>query len=170
MNRLNIETPLGPMLIAADPDGLLGSWFMNQRHFPAEARNWPVCRTDLLANAESQLHAYLAGERQTFDLPLAPRGTPFQRSVWELLRAIPYAESTTYGQIAASLGKPSAARAVGMAVGRNPWTLIVPCHRVVGSNGTLTGYAGGLERKQRLQDMEKKTSTEQESSSVGNVG
>ncbi|WP_420823075.1 methylated-DNA--[protein]-cysteine S-methyltransferase [Wenzhouxiangella limi] len=87
-------------------------------------------------------------------MPLAQQGTPFQRAVWEYLRSIPYGQSASYGQIARALGRPSAARAVGLAVGRNPWALIVPCHRVIGSNGALTGYAGGLERKRWLLALE----------------
>ncbi|MEE4639035.1 MAG: methylated-DNA--[protein]-cysteine S-methyltransferase [Wenzhouxiangella sp.] len=154
MNRIKIETPLGPMLVAAGPEGLAGSWFVGQRHFPAEAVSWEHGRTDLLAEAETQLQAYLAGELKAFELRLAPRGTPFQRAVWDHLRTIPYAQSSSYGQIARALGRPSAARAVGTAVGRNPWTLIVPCHRVVGSNGALTGYAGGLARKRWLLALE----------------
>lgn len=142
------------MVFAAGPDGLAGAWFRDQRHFPAEAQSWPRRRTELLANAELELKAYLAGELSDFDLPLAQQGTPFQRAVWEYLRSIPYGQSASYGQIARALGRPSAARAVGLAVGRNPWALIVPCHRVIGSNGDLTGYAGGLERKRWLLALE----------------
>jgi methylated-DNA-[protein]-cysteine S-methyltransferase len=154
MNRIETETPLGTMLVAAGPEGLAGSWFLGQRHLPAEVMDWAHGRTALLTEAETQLQAYLVGELSEFDLPLTPSGTAFQRSVWRLIRTIPYARSATYGEIARALGRPSAARAVGAAVGRNPLSLIVPCHRVVGSNGALTGYAGGLARKRWLLAME----------------
>lgn len=142
------------MRIAEGPDGLAGAWFPDRSHCPAEAASWRQRRTDLLASAESQIRAYLAGQLRQFDLPLGSSGTVFQRRVWRLVRAIPYAQRMTYGEIARALDKPSAARAVGMAVGRNPWSLIVPCHRVVGSGGALTGYAGGMERKRWLLSME----------------
>lgn len=154
MNCIDIETPLGTMLIADHGDGLAGLWFSGQRHFPADASNWPRHRTSLLTDAESQVQAYMDGQRQTFDLPLAAQGTTFQQSVWQYLQTIPYGERHSYGQIARSLKKPASARAVGRAVGTNPWSLVIPCHRVVGSNGALTGYAGGLERKRWLLAME----------------
>ena len=102
-----------------------------------------------------QLTAYFAGELDTFDLPLAPRGTPFQRTVWAALQEIPYGETTSYGELAEQIGRPNAARAVGLANGKNPIGIIVPCHRVVGSGGDLTGYGGGLARKQYLLDFER---------------
>lgn len=102
----------------------------------------------------AQLDGYFRGERTDFDLPLAPRGTPFQLSVWAELLAIPYGETRSYGQIAASLGAPTASRAVGTANGSNPLPIVVPCHRVIGSTGTLTGYSGGLDRKRHLLDLE----------------
>ncbi|MFP4334294.1 MAG: methylated-DNA--[protein]-cysteine S-methyltransferase [Wenzhouxiangella sp.] len=147
-------SPLGPLLMAENPAGLAGVWFVDQRHFPGMAGHWTVRRTPLLAAAESQVLAYLAGERRAFELPLAPHGTPFQRAVWAALRTIPYGRSASYGDIARALGRPAAARAVGAAVGRNPLSMIIPCHRVVGSNGALTGYAGGLARKRWLLAME----------------
>jgi methylated-DNA-[protein]-cysteine S-methyltransferase len=109
---------------------------------------------DSAARAVEQLRAYFEGRRSDFDLRLAPVGTPFQQRVWEELRAIPAGSTDTYGAIAARLGQGSASRAVGAAVGRNPISVIVPCHRVVGSDGTLTGYAGGLDRKRWLLDHE----------------
>lgn len=142
------------MVLAAGPHGLAGAWFHEQRHFPTLALSWPQHRTTLLAKAEGEIKAYLAGQLTDLDLPLAPQGTPFQRTVWATLRIIPYGQSASYGQIARALGRPSAARAVGAAVGRNPLSLIVPCHRVVGSNGALTGYAGGLARKRWLLALE----------------
>lgn len=108
----------------------------------------------LLDAAEAQLREYFAGARRTFDLPLAPHGTEFQQRVWAALRAIPYGETRTYGELAAAIGSPNASRAVGMANHRNPIPIIIPCHRVIGANGTLTGYAGGLEIKRKLLALE----------------
>ena len=108
----------------------------------------------LLDAAEAQLREYFAGTRRTFDLPLAPRGTAFQQRVWAALRAIPYGETCTYGELAAAIGSPSASRAVGMANHHNPIPIVIPCHRVIGANGTLTGYAGGLEIKRKLLALE----------------
>lgn len=108
----------------------------------------------LLDAAEAQLREYFAGTRRTFDLPLAPRGTAFQQRVWAALRAIPYGETRTYGELAAAIGSPSASRAVGMANHHNPIPIVIPCHRVIGANGTLTGYAGGLEIKRKLLALE----------------
>ncbi|GAA4678370.1 methylated-DNA--[protein]-cysteine S-methyltransferase [Nocardioides nanhaiensis] len=111
----------------------------------------------VLVRAREQLAAYFAGDLTEFDLPLAPRGTPWQQSVWEQLRAIGYGETSSYGQVAARLGRTNAAsRAVGLANGRNPIPIVIPCHRVVGADGTLTGYAGGLERKQVLLRLEQR--------------
>lgn len=104
--------------------------------------------------AETQLREYFAGTRKSFDLPLAPSGTPFQRAVWDALCAIPYGETRTYAQIAAGIGKPKACRAVGMANNRNPIAILIPCHRVIGANGSLTGYAGGLDAKKALLTLE----------------
>lgn len=106
------------------------------------------------AEIRGQLDEYFRGERTCFDLPLGPRGTPFQLAVWAELIAIPYGQTRSYGQIAASLGMPTASRAVGTANGSNPLPIVVPCHRVIGSSGTLTGYSGGLERKRHLLDLE----------------
>lgn len=105
----------------------------------------------MLAAAAQQLHDYFSGQRKSFDLPLQPAwGTPFQRAVWQALQRIPYAHTSTYGDIARDIGNPKAVRAVGAAIGQNPHTIVVPCHRVVGANGSLTGFAGGIERKQHL--------------------
>ena len=115
----------------------------------------PHCPTALSDRAAAQLTEYFAGSRTTFDLPIRPTGTAFQMAVWQALLDIPRGETRTYGQIAASIGKPGASRAVGMACNRNPIWILIPCHRVVGSNKKLTGYAGGLEMKQMLLDLEK---------------
>lgn len=137
-----VETPIGPLLLSAEEGRLSGVAFDPSR----------VCRSGAapFAEAEAQLHAYFAGELERFELPLAPRGTAFQRSVWDALREIPYGRTRTYSELAASVGRPSACRAVGAANGRNPLPVIVPCHRVVGAAGALTGYGGGLERKRVL--------------------
>ncbi|MDB5955407.1 methylated-DNA--[protein]-cysteine S-methyltransferase [Ramlibacter sp.] len=149
------ESPLGTMLLAATDFGLAGVWFVGQRHGP-DASGW---RQDpghpVLREAIAQLTAYYAGERTSFELPLDLRfGTPFQQSVWTALQAIPRGGTTSYAQIARQLGRPQAARAIGAAVGRNPVSIVVPCHRVLGTGGALTGYAGGLERKTALLRLE----------------
>jgi methylated-DNA-[protein]-cysteine S-methyltransferase len=113
-----------------------------------------VSTDSLLLQAADQLRAYFAGELREFDLPLAPRGTPFQRRVWDAVSAIPYGGTATYAETAVAIGRPSACRAVGAANGRNPLPVIVPCHRVIGAAGELTGYGGGLERKRSLLDLE----------------
>ena len=141
-----VDTPIGPLLLSADEGHL------SRVEFGAAT----VCRSSAppFAEAETQLHAYFAGELERFELPLAPRGTDFQRSVWDALGEIPYGHTTTYSDLAARLGRPSACRAVGAANGRNPLPVIVPCHRVVGAAGALTGYGGGLERKRVLLALE----------------
>ena len=114
-----------------------------------------VCETPLLQEAEEQLNEYFAGARREFDLPLAPKGTPFQKAVWAEMCRIPYGETRTYGQLAAAIGRPSACRAVGEACHSNPIAILQPCHRVVGRSGRLTGYAYGVEMKQYLLELEK---------------
>lgn len=145
-------TSLGRYVLAGTDADLLGVWRAEQTHFPATARLGPAAGPGhaLLSAAEEQLHAYLAGDRGGFDLPLAPQGTPFQQEVWERLLRIPRGATTTYGGIAKDLGRPRAAQAVGAAVGANPLSIVVPCHRVVGGDGSLTGYAGGRETKHAL--------------------
>lgn len=154
--RLN--SPLGPMILAATAQGLCGAWFEGQRHGPSDERmqSWtPVVAHGLLENARKQLLAYFAGEAHRFDLPLdLSVGTPFQQSVWQALLRIPSGQTQSYGDLARLLNKPKAVRAVGAAVGRNPVSIIVPCHRILGAGGQLTGYAGGLWRKQALLKLE----------------
>ncbi|ATG52645.1 cysteine methyltransferase [Brachybacterium vulturis] len=147
-----VTTLLGTYVLAAGADGLIGVWRRDQKHFPLPARLGPAAAGPhaVLDDAERQLQEYLAGRREDFTLPLAPEGTEFQRTVWHRLRAIPRGTTTTYGQIARDLGRPRAAQAVGAAVGANPLSIVVPCHRVVGSTGSMTGYAGGIETKQAL--------------------
>ena len=149
------ESPMGTMLLAASERGLAGVWFAGQRHGP-DTRGWyedpdhPVLR-----QAVAQLVEYFAGQRTAFDLPLDLQGgTPFQQSVWDALLRIPRGGTTSYAELARRLGKTQAARAIGAAVGRNPVSIVVPCHRVLGTDGTLTGYAGGLERKTALLQLE----------------
>jgi len=143
-------SPLGKLLLAAGDEGLRGIYFDQQRHFNGVG-DWQFDpEHGCLPQAVRQVEEYFAGTRTAFDLPLDLIGTQFQRAVWHALLAIPYGATVSYAQHANALGKPDAARAVGTAIGRNPISLVVPCHRVVGSDGSLTGYAGGLERKRAL--------------------
>jgi methylated-DNA-[protein]-cysteine S-methyltransferase len=141
-----VDTPIGRLLLRAHQGRL------SQVEFGATAAL--SSKAPLFAEAEVQLHAYFAGGLEHFELPLAPGGTAFQQSVWDALAEIPYGSTTTYSELAARLGRPSACRAVGAANGRNPLPVIVPCHRVVGAAGALTGYGGGLERKRLLLALE----------------
>jgi methylated-DNA-[protein]-cysteine S-methyltransferase len=141
----------GNLYLAMTERGLAGMWFTNQRHLP-DISNWQRCEDvaelPLIKEATAQLHAYFAGKLQQFDLPLdLSAGTAFQQAVWQALLAIPFGKTTSYGALSSCIGKPLAVRAVGTAIGRNPISIIVPCHRVVGADGSLTGYAGGLDRK-----------------------
>jgi methylated-DNA-[protein]-cysteine S-methyltransferase len=152
-----VDSPAGPLTLVA-ADGLLAGLYMTeQRHLPpSEAFGEPAEDPDgaPFAATAGQLREYFAGERTAFDLELAMYGTEFQRRVWTALRDIPYGQTVTYGQLADRLGQPSASRAVGLANGKNPIGIIVPCHRVVGADGGLTGYGGGIERKRFLLDHE----------------
>jgi methylated-DNA-[protein]-cysteine S-methyltransferase len=154
-----VSTVLGDVRLAAAGDALVGLWFDGQRHLPAQLDGpgaWPVDDAHpVLRAAGEQVQAYLRGESRQFTLTLdLAGGTPFQQAVWRLLLAIPRGRTTSYAAIAQALGKPAAVRAVGAAVGRNPLSLAVPCHRVLGSGGALTGYAGGLQRKTALLQLE----------------
>ena len=151
MRYSTLTTPIGELLLTADDDGALTGVNLPNRH--PDPVGWE--RDDeLLADARRQLTEYFAGERTTFDLPLRPAGAPFQLRVWEALLRIPYGETVSYGEIAREIGHPTASRAVGAANGRNPIAIVVPCHRVIGANGSLTGYGGGLECKRALLDLE----------------
>jgi methylated-DNA-[protein]-cysteine S-methyltransferase len=146
------DSPLGPLTLHSDGAALTGLEFDNPKH------PLPPCPrgTDrVLDEARRQLDQYFAGRRHAFELALAPRGTPFQQLVWQALRAIPYGATRSYGQQAAAIGKPNAARAVGLANGRNPISIVVPCHRVIGANGALTGFGGGIEVKRQLLELER---------------
>ncbi|WP_261886670.1 methylated-DNA--[protein]-cysteine S-methyltransferase [Vibrio pomeroyi] len=143
------ESPLGIITLQANEQGLLGAWFEIHTTKPEQLGeqddNFPIFEL-----VTEQLNRYFAGEVIQFDVPIAAKGTPFQQSVWQALTTIPYGETWSYAQLAEAIGNPKAVRAVGLANGKNPVSVIVPCHRVIGKNGKLTGYAGGVERKQRL--------------------
>ncbi|MET8078634.1 methylated-DNA--[protein]-cysteine S-methyltransferase [Streptomyces sp. NPDC005303] len=151
-----IDSPYGPLTLVADDGVLCGLYMTDQRHRPSE-ETFGEPDNGWSKEAEDQLEAYFKGELKAFTLELRLHGTPFQRTVWEQLRRIPHGETRTYGELADALGNPKASRAVGLANGRNPIGIVVPCHRVVGADGSLTGYGGGLERKQRLLDFERGT-------------
>ncbi len=148
-----MTSPVGELLLTSNGDALTAVYFEDPKYGPTSTDGW-IRDDSVLAEARQQLEEYFRGERTEFDLALAPKGTDFQRSVWRALTEIPYAATTSYGAIAARIGKPSASRAVGAANGRNPISIIVPCHRVIGSGGDLTGYGGGLDRKRWLLDHE----------------
>ncbi len=148
-----VSSPVGPLTLSGDGEALTGCWFEGHGK-PTDLVDEMVCDDDGFAEAAAQLAAYFAGERHQFDLPLRPAGTPFQMRVWEQLRLIPYGETWSYGELAGRLGSPGASRAVGLANGRNPLSIIVPCHRVIGADGSLTGFGGGMERKRFLLDLE----------------
>jgi methylated-DNA-[protein]-cysteine S-methyltransferase len=171
-NYTVIESPVGELLASADAAGrITGLHFLTGkegpgspaygrlrhspggRRTPAPDSEW-VRDDRALAPLRRELREYFAGERREFDVELAPAGSPFQLSVWRALRAIPYGETASYGEVAAAVGQPGAARAVGGANNRNPIAIVVPCHRVIGASGSLTGYGGGLDRKQRLLALE----------------
>jgi methylated-DNA-[protein]-cysteine S-methyltransferase len=151
-----ITSPYGPLTLVAEDGVLCGLYMTDQRHRPPE-ETFGERDERPFGEAEEQLRAYFGGELKEFTLELHLNGTPFQRTVWDQLRAIPYGETRSYGELAAALGNPAASRAVGLANGKNPVGIIVPCHRVVGADGGLTGYGGGLPRKRRLLDFERGT-------------
>jgi methylated-DNA-[protein]-cysteine S-methyltransferase len=144
-----LESPIGDLLVTGDGESLSGVYFPESEKVPTPDPAWS--RDDAAFDeVKAQLRAYFAGELTEFHLALAPCGTAFQQRVWDALRAIPYGCTSTYGKLAASLGDPKASRAVGLANGRNPIPIVIPCHRVIGSDGSLTGYGGGMPRKQWL--------------------
>ncbi len=148
-----VPSPVGPLLLVGDGRRLAGLFMTNQRHHPVIES--PTEDREAYPDAVAQLGEWFAGARRDFDLVLAPQGSAFQQQVWNVLRLIPFGETMTYGEVAAKVGRPGSARAIGAAVGRNPIGIVVPCHRVVGAAGALTGYAGGLDRKKWLLDHEK---------------
>jgi methylated-DNA-[protein]-cysteine S-methyltransferase len=148
-----IDSLVGALLLTSEGGPLTGLRFMDGPKAAAPGEGWLHAR-DAFARPAGQLREYFAGERRAFELELAPRGSAFELGVWEQLRAIPYGETATYGEIARLVGSPGAARAVGLANGRNPIAVIVPCHRVIGADGSLTGFGGGLPRKRELLELE----------------
>lgn len=152
-----IESPVGRLTLVASDEALVAVLWENDR--PMRVRLGEVTADEVhpvLTRAEQQLGEYFAGRRRVFDLPLDPAGTPFQKKVWEALRRIPFGRTASYGELAASIGSPNASRAVGAANGRNPLSIVVPCHRVIGASGKLTGFAGGLQVKAALLTLETK--------------
>ena len=149
------ESPLGKILLVANERALTGLHFHGEKYYPAIDPVWQF-KPDakFIVRARGQLDEYFAGQRTEFDLPVEPAGTAFQRGVWRALQKIPYGATTHYGALAQRIGQPTASRAVGAANGRNPISIVIPCHRVIGANGDLTGYAGGLDRKQALLRLE----------------
>lgn len=153
--RCGMQSPWGPLTLAAHATALIGVWFDGQKHGP-DISAWPLSNQHpVLETAVQQLQQYFAGERRGFDLPLdLSSGTPFQQRVWHALLTIAPGDTVSYGTISQRIGQPGAMRAVGGAVARNPIGIVVPCHRVVGSNGAMTGFAGGLDRKVALLQLE----------------
>jgi methylated-DNA-[protein]-cysteine S-methyltransferase len=152
--QTTLRTPLGNALMACSARGLCGLWFEGQKDHPGVLGAPENAQSPVLRDTTAQLAAYFAGQRREFELPLDLHGTPFQLRVWQLLLSIGCGQHRRYGELAHALGTPNAARAVGAAVGRNPVSVIVPCHRVLGQGGALTGYAGGLDRKVALLTLE----------------
>jgi methylated-DNA-[protein]-cysteine S-methyltransferase len=147
---------LGNVLLVANGDALCGVYFDDQKYLPPIDPAWEEDdRSEVLRAARRELDQYFAGSRKVFDLPLAPNGTSFQRAVWNAIAQVPWGKTLTYAELASRAGHPGSARAAGAATGRNPLSIIVPCHRIVGSDGSLTGYAGGLDRKQKLLALER---------------
>jgi methylated-DNA-[protein]-cysteine S-methyltransferase len=150
-----IASPLGPILAAAEKGAIIGLWFEGQKYYPDIPEGWREnAASPPIARCRKQLDEYFAGKRERFDLPLAPRGTQYQQRIWREIAAIPFGKTLSYAELAKRAGNGDAARAAGAATGRNPVSIVIPCHRVVGSKGALTGYAGGLDRKTRLLGLE----------------
>jgi methylated-DNA-[protein]-cysteine S-methyltransferase len=150
----SVNSPLGELLLVGDEHAVLHGLYMQLGRKPFRPEPAWQARPEAFAEVRAQLAQYFAGERRDFDLDLRLRGTPFQVSVWNALREIPYGETLSYGELARRIGQPEAVRAVGTANGANPISVVVPCHRVIGADGSLTGYGGGLERKQLLLELE----------------
>jgi methylated-DNA-[protein]-cysteine S-methyltransferase len=152
------DSPCGPMLLVASDAGLAGVYFDRQKYLPRLGAAWRHAPAHaLLQKTKKQLREYFAGDRREFDLPLDPAGTPFQRAVWKAIGRVPYGHTITYAELAKRAGHPEGPRAAGAATGRNPISVIVPCHRIVGTDGSLTGYAGGIPRKRALLKLESGT-------------
>jgi methylated-DNA-[protein]-cysteine S-methyltransferase len=153
MRYCTTSTPVGRLLITGDKNGLRGISFLSGLHPAAVLESWEPAE-EPFREAVAQLAAYFAGRLRRFDLALAPEGTPFQRDVWSALTEIPYGETVSYSELARRIGRPAATRAVGAANGKNPLPIVIPCHRVIGANGSLTGFGGGISIKRRLLDLE----------------
>ena len=160
-----LDTRWGPARVARQGNALTGLWFIGQKHEVPVESGWQAASDDdaLIDAFEAQLREYESGERRRFDLPLAPKGSEFQQQVWQALLDIAFGDTTTYGEIARRIGRPAAVRAAGAAIGRNPLSIVIPCHRVIAGSGRLTGYAGGLDRKAALLALEREMSTAIES-------
>jgi methylated-DNA-[protein]-cysteine S-methyltransferase len=145
------SSPIQPLQLVSDGRSLIGLYMMEPTHPPVMSADWQENDNAVpFEETKRQLTAYFSGQRTQFELPLRLQGTPFQQRVWAALQTIPYGETLSYGELAQQIGQPTASRAVGLANGRNPVSIVVPCHRVIGANGKLTGYGGGIERKQWL--------------------
>jgi methylated-DNA-[protein]-cysteine S-methyltransferase len=148
-------SPLGDMFVAVSDAGVAGAWFSGQRHFAGPGAAWVRDDRDATARATiGELAAYFDGQLRVFSVPLDPQGTAFQQAIWRAIAAVPYGATVSYAALAREAGAAGAARAAGAATGRNPLSIIVPCHRIVGTHGSLTGYAGGLDRKRALLALE----------------
>jgi len=157
------KSPQGWMFLTATPNGLAGVYFQGQKHFP-ERQGWQRdARHPVLRQAKRELSEYFAGKRTRFSVALDPQGTPFQRSVWRQIAKVGFGRTLSYGELARRAGHPGSARAAGAATGRNPIGVIVPCHRIMGADGSLTGYAGGLARKRALLALERPAQTGRQS-------
>lgn len=158
MVHVRVDSPVGPLRLASDGSHLTGVYFAEHRHAPDDVGQEVdrAAAPAVLVETARQLGEYFAGRRTTFDLPVRAPGTDFQRRVWATLLEIPYGRTWSYGELAEAVGSPGAARAVGLANGRNPVSIVVPCHRVVGAAGSLTGYGGGVERKRTLLELERR--------------
>ncbi len=149
-----VDSPIGPLLLAGDGEALSLIAFSRGKKSRGAEQDWQR-RDDVFGQARRELGEYFDGRRRDFDLPLRPEGTEFQRDVWDALRTIPYGATCSYADIARKIGRPKASRAVGMANGSNPLPIVVPCHRVIGANGSLTGFGGGIETKRFLLELER---------------
>lgn len=159
MNYTYLETPIGTLLIAGDDEAVRRIEFPKNGKPARSEAGWRESSRGPIAEAVRQLREYFAGKREQFDLPLLPEGTEFQRGVWRRLQEIPYGETISYGELAKRVGNPKASRAVGAANGQNPIPIVIPCHRVIGANGKLTGFGGGLPIKEALLTLESKAKT-----------
>jgi len=151
-----VPSPIGDLTLVSNGEALTGLYLSDDHGGPEPGANWQHAEPEFETIA-SQVAEYFAGERHNFDVPLAPSGTKFQKKVWQELCRIPFGETISYGELARRIGQPTASRAVGLANGRNPIAIIIPCHRVIGADGSLTGYGGGLWRKKKLLDLEART-------------